>query len=408
MSVGEPIAYSSQRDRQLAPLLNAGFLLVGIVGTLLGPMLPLLASRWRLDDAEAGSLFIAQFAGAMIGSALSSLMIERWGTLRLMACSYAAMAAAVVCLGVDSWEIGLLSVFSAGFALGLIAPATNLLVAEINAERRAAALNILNVSWALGAVAGPPLIAAFVRDGRLLPPLIGLAALLFGVAILIVRRLLADSWLGPHQPKPYKKDPARFGRSALHAWASPYALLTGGLIFIYVGTETATGGWIASYAQRLDASASGLGMMTPSFFWAGLLIGRAAAPAVLRRLSEAAVVLISLFVAGAGLVVILAGNGLMAVSSGAGLTGLGLAAVFPTTFAIFTRHFGRQTSQLTGLLFVLAGLGGALIPWLVGVTSARFGDLRIGLLIPSLGVVSMIVLQIVIIRTLALKNLHGR
>ena len=87
MSVGEPIAYSSQRDRQLAPLLNAGFLLVGIVGTLLGPMLPLLASRWRLDDAEAGSLFIAQFAGAMIGSALSSLMIERWGTLRLMACS---------------------------------------------------------------------------------------------------------------------------------------------------------------------------------------------------------------------------------------------------------------------------------------------------------------------------------
>ncbi|MGA7212668.1 MAG: hypothetical protein WBX20_00500, partial [Terrimicrobiaceae bacterium] len=67
-----------------------------------------------------------------------------------------------------------------------------------------------------------------------------------------------------------------------------------------------------------------------------------------------------------------------------------------------------QTSQLTGLLFVLAGLGGALIPWLVGVISARFGDLRIGLLIPSLGVVSMIVLQIVIIRTLALKNLHVR
>ena len=208
MPVGEPIVYSSQRDRQLAPLLNSGFLLVGVVNTLLGPILPMLAARWRLHDAEAGSLFIAQFTGAMIGSALSSPMIERWGTLRLMACGYAAMAAAVVCLGVNSWGIGLLSVFSSGFALGLITPATNLLVAEINSERRAAALNILSVAWALGAVACPPLIALFARDGLLLRPLIGLAALLSLIALLIARRSLTDSSSGPHQPKPNRKDPA--------------------------------------------------------------------------------------------------------------------------------------------------------------------------------------------------------
>jgi FHS family glucose/mannose:H+ symporter-like MFS transporter len=401
MPVGQPIVYSSQRDRQLAPLLHCGFLLVGVVTTLLGPILPMLAARWRLDDAEAGSLFIAQFTGAMIGSALSSPMIERLGSLRLMACGYVAMAAAVACLGVNSWGIGLLSVLSCGFALGLTTPATNLLVAEINSERRAAALNILNLAWALGAVAGPLLIGLFARDGRLVRPLIGLAALLSGIALLIARRSLTDSSSRPNQPKPNQKDPARFERSALRAWASPYALLTGGLIFIYVGTETAAGGWISSYAQRLDASASGFGTMTPSFFWAGLLIGRAAAPALLRRVSDAALVLISLFVAGAGLVLILVASSLMTVSSGAGLAGFGLATVFPTTFAIFTRHFERQASQLTGFFFVLAGLGGALIPWLVGFTSARFGDLRIGLLIPSFGVASMIVLQIVIIRTLA-------
>jgi fucose permease len=109
----------------------------------------------RLDDAEAGSLFIAQFTGVMIGSAISSPMIERLGSLRLMAFSYAAMAASVACLGVNSWGIGLLSVLSYGCAIGLTAPAANLLVAEINSERRAAALNILNFVWALGAVAAP-------------------------------------------------------------------------------------------------------------------------------------------------------------------------------------------------------------------------------------------------------------
>jgi hypothetical protein len=42
-------------------------------------------------------------------------------------------------------------------------------------------------------------------------------------------------------------------------------------------------------------------------------------------------VLISLFLAGAGLVLILWEAASMTVSSGAGLAGLGLAAVFPTT-----------------------------------------------------------------------------
>jgi FHS family glucose/mannose:H+ symporter-like MFS transporter len=335
-------------------------------------------------------------------------MIERLGSLRPMAFSYAAMAAAVASLGVNSWGIGLVSVLSYGFAIGLTAPVTNLLVAELNSERRAAALNILNFVWALGAVVGPPLIALFARDGRLVRPLIGLAALLFGIALLIARRTLTDSSSGPDLPKPNQKDPPPFERSALRAWASPYAMLTGGLIFIYVGTESAAAGWIASYAQRLGASASGFGTLTPSFFWAGLLIGRVAAPAVLRRVSEAASVLISLFLAGAGLVVILVGSSLMTVSSGAGLTGLGLAAVFPTTFAIFTRQFGRQASQLTGFVFVLGGMGGALIPWLVGFTSARFEDLRIGLLIPLFCVASMIVLHIFIIRALAPEHLQSR
>jgi fucose permease len=266
MPVGEPLTDSSQRHRQLAPLLHCGFLLVGVVHTLLGPILPMLAAKWRLDDAQAGSLFIAQFTGAMIGSALSGPMIERWGSLRLMTCGYAAMAAAVVCLCVNSWGVGLVSIFSSGFAIGLIAPATNLLVAKINSERRAAALNILNLAWALGAVAGPSLIAVFGSDGHLLRPLIGLAALVLGIALLVARRSASDSSSGSHRAKPNRKDLARLERSALRAWASPYALLSGVLIFVYVGTEVATGGWIASYAQR--ESTSGFGTITPSFFWA--------------------------------------------------------------------------------------------------------------------------------------------
>jgi MFS transporter, FHS family, glucose/mannose:H+ symporter len=396
--VEEPTGPSWRREKQVAFLLHFGFLLIGVVTTLLGPILPMLAARWHLGDAEAGWLFTAQFTGGIIGSALSSRMILRLGLLRLMVCGYVITGVAVACLGVSSWAIGLLSVLCSGFALGLTAPAINLLVAEINPERRAAALNILNFAWAIGAVAGPSMIAFLARDGYLVRPLAGLAIMLAGVAFLTARHAPIE----PEQP-PQKRGEihsARFGGSYLRAWASSYALLTAGLIFIYVGTETAASGWISTYALRLGTPTSEFGTMMPAIFWAGLLAGRAIAPALLSRTSDAGLVLVGLVTAGVGLMSILAGSTLKSVAFGVGLTGLGLAPVFPTTFAIFTRHFGRRASELTGTFFVMGGLGGALVPWLVGFVSERFGDLRTGLLVPSFGVATMIVLQFFIMRAL--------
>jgi MFS transporter, FHS family, glucose/mannose:H+ symporter len=396
----KPIVNSCRCDRTLAHLLHCGSLLAGVVVTLLGPLLPTLTARWHLDDAEAGWLFTAQFAGALTGSALSGLMMAHLGVFRLISWAYAITAVAVACLGVSSWGIGLLLVFSFGLALGLTGPTVSLLVAELNPERRAEALNTLSFAWALGAVVGPPMITLFASDGHLVRPLVGLAVFLSVLALLMARRSRSNSSFRPNRLEPNQKDALRL---ALRAGASPYALLTGALVFIYVGAETATSGWIASYAQRLHASSNGLETMTPSFFWTGLLIGRAAASRVLRYVSEATLVLISLFVAGAGLLVILAGSGLITISFGATLAGLGLGPIFPTTFALFTQRLGKQASQLSGLFFVVASLGGAFIPWLVGFTSASSGDLRLALCIPLFCVASMILLQIAVIRTLVPK-----
>jgi fucose permease len=396
MSESESIISSPPGSGQLALLAHAGFLLIGVVNTLLGPILPMLSAKWQLDDAQAGYLFIAQFAGAMLGSALSSPLIKRLGFLPLLAGGYGVMSVAVACLGVGSWAFGIVAVSGLGISLGLTIPATNLLISEINPRRRAAALNVLNFIWCLGAIISPPLISLLAHDGHLAWPMFGLAGLLAGIALLTAYRSPIDSLAGSDRTAH-----SHFEQSAARAWLTPYALLTGALVFVYVGTETATGGWVASYARRLDTSAQPFWALASSLFWAGLLMGRAAAPAVLRRVSEGTLVLFSLIVAVTGLVIILASRALIAVSAGAGLAGLGLAAVFPTTFAIFTHHFGARASQLAWLIFVLASLGGAVIPWMVGFVSSYFGELRIGLAVPLLGGVIMIALQFAILAVLA-------
>ncbi|MCA1605085.1 MAG: MFS transporter, partial [Acidobacteria bacterium] len=383
MRQGNELIGGSPSASPVVPLLHVGFVLIGIVNTLLGPILPMLSARWALDDAGAGALFFVQSAGAIVGSALSGLLINRFGFLPLLVAGFGLMAASTACLGFEPWAVGVLSISGTGLSLGLTIPTINLLISELNIGRRAAALNLLNLAWGVGAVSGPVLVPTLSRSVGLTFALLCLTAPLIVIGVLVGRSTV-------RLPVAVKVGEAtRSG--AMRLWMTPYALLTGALVFVNIGTESATGGWIASYVQRLGPSSQLSWAVAPSLFWAGLLVGRAAAPLVLRRVRETRMVLIGMVVAVGGLVVILLGTTIVPVLIGVGLTGLGLAPVFPTTIALFTERFGQDANRLTGTLFILAGLGAAVFPWLVGLASSHYGTLRAGLVVPLIGGSVMIV-----------------
>jgi fucose permease len=175
-------------------------------------------------------------------------------------------------------------------------------------------------------------------------------------------------------------------------------LLTGVLVFVYVGTETSASGWLAAYVQRLESEAKVSWAISISLFWAGLISGRGAAPLFLRRVSEASLLLLTLPVALIGLVIILLCRNVLAVSIGAGIAGFGLAPIFPTVFALFTERLAERAAQLSWCVFVMSSIGGAMLPWLVGYVSSHWGELRMGLLIPLFGVILMFGLQLVLNR----------
>jgi fucose permease len=65
----------------------------------------------------------------------------------------------------------------------------------------------------------------------------------------------------------------------------------------------------------------------------------------------------------------------------AGIAGLGLAPVFPICLALLA-HFGVMERRIGEPMFVFAGLGGAVLPWLVGEVSSASGSLQTGLILP--------------------------
>jgi FHS family glucose/mannose:H+ symporter-like MFS transporter len=374
-------------------VINIGFAFTGVATTLLGPIIPVLSSRWLLNDAQAGYLFTGQFVGSMIGVALNSRFALRFGYVRWLVAGYALMCAGVAGLGISNFHRGILCVFGYGVGLGITIPTTNLFVSSLNPRRRAASLNLLNFCWTAGAVMSPPVIALSVKTGSTTLALSSLA-LALAVGALALGLLRVEGVEDPFASR---------AASALEThsyWRSPFVSLIGAMCFLYVGTETAIAGWVGSYALRMHTSARSLWSLAPSTFWATLMLGRLVAPVMLRHIGEDRLVLIGLIAASCGTSIILLSATIVGLVAGVSLAGAGLASVFPTTIALLSDRFGEMASRVGGLVFALAGLGGATLPGFVGWMSAHFGSLRAGLGVPLVCSLGMLGLEIVIIRTL--------
>jgi len=367
------------------PLVHIAFVLTGVITTLLGPMLPVLSARWALSDAQAGYLFTAQFVGSILGVALSGLAVHRYGYRTALVSGLAAMAAGAAILASASWTLGLASVFGYGIGLGLAIPAANLLTAELNPTRRSAALNWLNFSWGLGAALCPFAVASLVVAQRTRFFLYGIACAL----ILIATRFLSAAVVLPGAAA--REDESRTGNSV---WKNPFVFVLGALFFLYVGSENGVGGWIATEAQRIQSNSGTLWAWAPSLFWAALLAGRALATRVLRFFDEKETATGGLCLATLGVAILLMAHTLTFLLISVVITGLGLAPVFPINISLLPERFGAAAPRVSGVMFALAGLGGAILPWMVGFVSTQLGSLKTGLVVPCLGCVVMLLLYL--------------
>jgi fucose permease len=97
----------------------------------------------------------------------------------------------------------------------------------------------------------------------------------------------------------------------------------------------------------------------------------------LRKVKTRTLVLNGLMLGGAGISLAILSHGAITLSLGVVLAGLGFSSVFPTMIAIFTDEYG--TGGGGSIVLGLCGMGGAVIPWLVGLVSYESKSLRLGL-----------------------------
>ena len=360
----------------------ASFVPIGIATVLLGPMLPVLSARWSLNYSQAGALINVQYVASTLAVALSGVLVSRWGYRFAIKTGLLLMGAGVGLLLFGSMALGVCCVAAYGAGLGLAVPAANLLVAEVNPGRRSATLNLLNFCWSAGAVACPFLVGTAAKSGHLPFFLESVAGFAFLMAIGIA--IMPSSIV---EPSVARKTSAADG--SLIRWTQGAVLILGALFFLYVGVENGFGFWLATYSKSLGRISPAMAIMTSSFFYAALMLGRWVAPVLLRTIDEIRLVQAGLLMACAGMAALGFSHGLWGVILSACLAGLGLSCVYPITISLLPREFGASSSRIGSLMFFLSNIGGGLLPWVVGVSSNHFGTLKAGLAVPLIGCAAM-------------------
>jgi FHS family glucose/mannose:H+ symporter-like MFS transporter len=367
--------------RALAPVFFY-FLPAGAATVMLGPLLPALIHRWQILDAQAGALFTAHFLGQLCGA---------WfGTRNLRgSVLYGAALSAVGCVAMIwvNFAIAPIALFSIGVGLGLGLSAGNVIVGTAIPAARARLLAILNVAWSVGAIACPMALrlsaAGGVRVFFSLTAVCFALAALFAVAIprgLKAANTARDISLSPTQ--------SAGTHSSLPLWS---LLVFAAALFLYVGVENSLGGWLPSYAVRSNPAlrASSISF----YFWAAELVVRLLMATLSVRIGEATLyrICLSLLLLIEVVLCTMAHLSPANMIALAVLSGLALAPLYPLLVAFMLARTGNHPRL--GALFACASLGGAIMPWMTGIFSTQFHELRAGLLIPAVGVCLLLILS---------------
>jgi MFS transporter, FHS family, glucose/mannose:H+ symporter len=369
-------------------LLHVGFVLIGIITASLGPLIPVYTQKWGITDAQAGYFFPAQYVTSIFGVIATGWLLPRLGTPKVLALGFFILTLGMAFLGVSPWYLTAFCVMLTGLGYGLSNPTTNLRGTQLPSSNVAAAVSLLNFSWGVGAVACPFIVKALV-------PSIGIQG--FGLCVAVFTLALSAIHFFRKVPAPVEA--MRRPKHSLADWkqklqvgqAIPLLIL----FFLYVGTEASFGGWVAALQKRLpDSGHVSAVVLAASVFYGLLLLGRGMAPFALRHFSTVVIAITGSLTASVGGILIVVASGQAIFLIGVAAAGLGCASLFPVLVTWLANIYGEDAQWVGALYFSAAGLGGGILPKLVGTIATQMGSLRMGLLVPLVASVGMMFLAL--------------
>jgi fucose permease len=349
-------------------------MVLAVLGTVFG--LPEMQQRLHLDFAQTGHLFVLLYLGIFLANLVVGPLIDAAGHKHVLLIAALLVAAALGAFsGVHSFLGTAPVMLLLGFGSGGLCTAGNVLVSDHFREQRGAMLNLLGVSFPVGALL-VPLLASNIGERFTIAHLLWAAS---GLA-------LACGLLYASLNFPAARAKGRvsiFG--TLRVLRFPGLLWIGVLLFFESGNEAAASGWTSIYAGAVGLPPRAATLVL-ACYWAGMMISRLLAPQVLRRLGKPRTILAAAVASVFGCILLLAVSSVGLLASGAAVVGFSFGPIFQTGLGIAGDRYADCSGSVFGLMFAFALLGAMVSPWAIGTIAQSYTP-RYGMAVPLLGAV---------------------
>ncbi len=356
-------------------LAYAAFVALGMPDGLLGIAWPTMRVDFGVPIDALGLLLVGSVSGYMTSSFLSGALVARLGVGRLLAISCALTGAAL--LGytlVPVWGMVIALGVVAGLGAGAIDAGLNTYAAAHFAE---GLVQWLHASYGIGITMGPIIMTTtLVAFGtwRVGYRVVSAFQLLMALAFV-----LTLSWWSAHQgaADPAGGEPEKtltdYKTPISETIRRPRVWLSVSLFFFYVGAEVSLGTWAYSLLTESRGVAPNLAGFWTSGYWAMFTIGRILAGLYARRLGVDLLVQGGLALALLGALLLWWNPSPVANLGAVALVGLAIAPIFPALISGTARRVGAHLAANTiGMQMAVTGLGGSLIPSLMGILARRY------------------------------------
>lgn len=362
-------------DRVLRILTGLMFLVSAMTTNVVGVLIPNVARTHGLSLTKAGGLQYATMAGIGLAGLFLGGLADRPGRRPTVLAGLALFAVASFLIVFSrSLTPLILLLFVSGLAIGIFKTGALALIGDLapSPAEHTRAMNIVEGVFALGAIAGPLVVAKLLSERLPWEALYGLAG---GLTLGLLA--IADRVRFP--PARSAEASARVDLlTALAIAREPHAMGFGACIFLYVGVETAVYVWMPSLlaADRADTLQSSAWALSVFFMLrAG---GRFIGAWMLERLGWAR----GLAACALGVLACFAGalaGGLGSAAVLLPLSGLFMSVLYPTlnSKAISAFPLERHGAAAGFILFVTC-LSAVLSPLAMGAVSDAFGGPRAG------------------------------
>jgi fucose permease len=342
----------------------------GWSGLLIPSLIRSIEATFGQSDAGIGVVYLVYALAYASGSFAGGALTERLGRRLVLGGAVLVTGLGAGGLGLaPTWAVFVLAALTVGAGAGCLDGGANGLVLDVYREGRGRAMNLLHMSFSIGALAAPLVVGALVAGG------VPWEAVTVGTGAVV--SLLAVAYVIMPMPSGRRTTdgvgtrlPGASGGHGGRTLLSGPLLLLGIAIAAYVASEIGISNWIVRYLEPAPLTTATLAL---SLYWAGLTVGRLVSSVIADRFDHlwftiactlAMAVLIAAAVHVPSLPLSIAAFAAAGVASG---------PVFPMIIAIGGDRYPQRSAAVGGSLAGMAVIGSTIYPPAMGFLSVAVG-----------------------------------